>query len=120
MTPSARPRVMIVGGADVTARLPLMERLRDEFELIAVGCGAEPAAAFAERGFAYRAYAPLHARVSPLDDARGFLELARSPGLKTIGATEVAGLGEDEAQFPEAQILCPRRIFPAARPGRIA
>jgi glycosyltransferase involved in cell wall biosynthesis len=77
MTAPAKPRVMIVGGADVTARLPLMERLRDEFELVAVGCGAEPGAAFAERGFAYRAYAPLHARVSPLDDARGFLELAR-------------------------------------------
>jgi glycosyltransferase involved in cell wall biosynthesis len=74
MTP---PRVMIVGGADVAARLPLMERLRGEFELVAVGCGEEPAAAFAARGFAYRAYAPLHARVSPLDDARGFLELTR-------------------------------------------
>jgi glycosyltransferase involved in cell wall biosynthesis len=71
------PRVMIVGGADVAARLPLMERLRGEFELVAVGCGDEPAAAFAAQGFAYRAYAPLHARVSPLDDARGFLELAR-------------------------------------------
>jgi glycosyltransferase involved in cell wall biosynthesis len=68
---------MIVGGADVAARLPLMERLRGEFELVAVGCGDEPAAAFAAQGFAYRAYAPLHARVSPLDDARGFLELAR-------------------------------------------
>jgi glycosyltransferase involved in cell wall biosynthesis len=77
MTAPALPRVMIVGGADVAARLPLMERLRDEFELVAVGCGSEPAAAFAERGFAYRAYAPLHARVSPLDDARGFVELAR-------------------------------------------
>lgn len=77
MTLPVKPRVMIVGGADVTARLPLMERLREEFELIAVGCGPEPGAAFAARGFAYRAYAPLHARVSPLDDARGFLELAR-------------------------------------------
>jgi glycosyltransferase involved in cell wall biosynthesis len=71
------PRVMIVGGADVAARIPLMERLRDEFELVAVGCGEEPGPAFAARGFGYRAYAPLHARVSPLDDARGFLELAR-------------------------------------------
>jgi glycosyltransferase involved in cell wall biosynthesis len=72
-----RPRVMIVGGADVGARLPLMERLRDDFELIAVGCGDEAAAAFTAQGFGYRAYAPLHARVSPLDDARAFLELAR-------------------------------------------
>lgn len=77
MTLPAKPRVMIVGGADVAARLPLMERLREEFELIAVGCGEEPRPAFAAHGFAYRAYAPLHARVSPFDDARGFLELAR-------------------------------------------
>ncbi len=73
----AKPRVMIVGGADVSARLPLMERLRDEFELIGVGCGDEAAPAFAERGFGYRSYATLHARVSPLDDARGFFGLAR-------------------------------------------
>ena len=73
----ALPRVMIVGGVDVSARLPLMEGLRDDFELIAVGCGDEAAAAFTARGFGYRAYAPLHARVSPLDDARAFVELAR-------------------------------------------
>jgi glycosyltransferase involved in cell wall biosynthesis len=68
---------MIVGGADVSARLPLMEQLRDDFELIAVGCGSEAEAAFTARGFGYRAYASLHARVSPLDDARAFFELAR-------------------------------------------
>jgi glycosyltransferase involved in cell wall biosynthesis len=71
----ALPRVLIVGGSDVRARLPLMERLRDEFELVAVGAGPEPA--FADAGFAYRAYAPVHPRVSPLDDARAFLALAR-------------------------------------------
>jgi glycosyltransferase involved in cell wall biosynthesis len=71
-----KPRVSIVGGVDVRARLPLMERLRDEFELVAVGAGPEDA--FAEAGFAYRCYAPAqHARVSPLDDARAFLALAR-------------------------------------------
>ncbi len=71
-----KPRVSIVGGVDVRARLPLMERLRDEFELVAVGAG--PEAAFAEAGFAYHCYAPTqHARVSPLADARAFLALAR-------------------------------------------
>ena len=69
-------RVMIVGGVDVRARLPLMERLRSEFELVAVGAG--PAPAFAEAGFRYRSYAAeQHARVSPLDDARACLALAR-------------------------------------------
>jgi glycosyltransferase involved in cell wall biosynthesis len=68
---------MIVGGTDVAARLPLMERLRDEFELVGVGCGDTPAAAFAAHGFAYHAYAPLQARVTPLADARACLELAR-------------------------------------------
>ena len=77
MSGAGMPRVMIVGGADVAARLPLMERLREEFELVAVGAGPEPEADFAARGFAYHAYTPLHARVSPLDDARGFLALAR-------------------------------------------
>jgi glycosyltransferase involved in cell wall biosynthesis len=71
-----RPRVSIVGGVDVRARLPLMDRLRDEFELVAVGAG--PEAAFEGTGFRYLSYAPeQHARVSPLDDARAFLALAR-------------------------------------------
>jgi glycosyltransferase involved in cell wall biosynthesis len=72
----ALPRVLIVGGVDVRARLPLMERLADEFELVAVGAGAEPA--FEGTGFRYLPYAPgQHARVSPLDDARAFVALAR-------------------------------------------
>jgi glycosyltransferase involved in cell wall biosynthesis len=72
----ALPRVLIVGGVDVRARIPLMERLRDEFELVAVGAGPEPA--FEGTGFRYLCYAPgQHARVSPLDDARAFLALAR-------------------------------------------
>src|SRR5262245_4879840 len=73
---TVRPRVLIVGGVDVRARIPLMERLADEFELVAVGAGAEPA--FAGTGFRYLRYAPgQHARVSPLDDARAFLALCR-------------------------------------------
>jgi len=72
----ALPRVLIVGGIDVRARLPLMERLADEFELVAVGAGPEPA--FAGTPFRYLSYAPgQHARVSPLDDARAFVALAR-------------------------------------------
>jgi glycosyltransferase involved in cell wall biosynthesis len=72
-----RPRVLIVGGVDVRARLPLMERLRDEFELVALGVG--PETAFEGTGFRYLSYAPeQHARVSPLDDARAFLALARN------------------------------------------
>ena len=77
MTGEARHRVMLVGGSDVAARLPLMERLRDEFELVGVGYGEAPARVFAEHGFAYRSYAALHARVTPLDDVRACLELAR-------------------------------------------
>jgi len=70
------PRVLIVGGVDVRARIPLMERLRDEFELVAVGAGPEPA--FEGTGFRYLSYAPgQHARVSPLDDARAFGALFR-------------------------------------------
>ena len=70
------PRVLIVGGVDVRARIPLMERLRDDFELVAVGAGPEPA--FVGTGFRYLCYASgQHARVSPLDDARAFLALAR-------------------------------------------
>jgi glycosyltransferase involved in cell wall biosynthesis len=73
---AALPRVLIVGGVDVRARIPLMERLADEFELVAVGAGAEPA--FEGTGFRYLAYAPGQAaRVSPLDDARAFFALAR-------------------------------------------
>jgi glycosyltransferase involved in cell wall biosynthesis len=68
--------VLIVGGVDVRARIPLMERLRDEFELVAVGVGPEPA--FEAAGFRYLPYASgQHARVSPLDDARACFALAR-------------------------------------------
>ena len=70
------PRVLIVGGVDVRARIPLMERLRDEFELVAVGVGPEPA--FEGTGFRYLCYAPDQAaRVSPLDDLRACFALAR-------------------------------------------
>lgn len=72
----ALPRVLIVGGVDVRARIPLMERLRDEFELVAVGVGPEPA--FAGTGLRYLSYASGQAaRVSPLDDARACVALAR-------------------------------------------
>jgi glycosyltransferase involved in cell wall biosynthesis len=53
-----------------------MERLRDEFELVALGAG--PEVAFDGTGFRYLSYAPdQHARVSPLDDARAFVSLVR-------------------------------------------
>lgn len=68
------PRVALVGGPDVDARLPLMRALRDRYELLA--CGSEPAleAKFSTQGFRYVAY-PLSRRIAPWTDRRSFTTL---------------------------------------------
>ncbi len=66
-TPAALPKVLLVGGPDVDLRLDLMQRLRDHFELGALGTLPTLHARFAEAGFAYHPYI-LHRRVHPLLD----------------------------------------------------
>ena len=72
-----RPRVLLVGGNDVDARLALMARLSGEFDLGAVG--SEPALAerFHAAGFPYACYPLGQGRVSPLDDVRALARLRR-------------------------------------------
>ncbi len=72
-----RPRVLLVGGSDVDARLALMGHLRDEFELGAVGSDPGLAARFEAAGFPYASYPLGQGRVSPLDDLRAVASLAR-------------------------------------------
>ena len=71
-----RPRVVLVGGPDVDQRLDLMDHLRADFELQAVG--SEPALGhrFSERGYAYRSYT-LDRGFNLGADLRSALELAR-------------------------------------------
>jgi glycosyltransferase involved in cell wall biosynthesis len=69
-----RPRVVLVGGPDVDARLDLMEELAPDFEVAALGSAPDLAARFAARGFDYECYR-LERRVNPLADLRTLREL---------------------------------------------
>jgi glycosyltransferase involved in cell wall biosynthesis len=61
------PKVVLVGGHDVDARLELMRHLRNNFDITALG--SEPALldSFRTAGFAYRDY-PLSRGVNPIGD----------------------------------------------------
>ncbi len=64
-------RVMLVGGPDVNARIPLMQVFRKTGALNVMAAGSEPGLAdeFARSGFPYFSY-PLHRAVNPVADLR--------------------------------------------------
>jgi glycosyltransferase involved in cell wall biosynthesis len=70
----SRPRVVLVGGPDVDARLGLMAALSDEFELSALGTDPALAGQFAAAGFPYHSYA-MSRGVDPLGDLRAYRQL---------------------------------------------
>lgn len=72
----ALPRVVLVGGPDVDARLDLMVRLRSNFDVSALGSEPSLDAAFAARGFGYRTYR-LNRGVNPIADTVSVGQLAR-------------------------------------------
>ena len=72
----ARPRVCLVGGPDVDARLDLMRQLAPDFDILAVGTSHRLGEVFAEAGFSYRRY-PMSRGVNPLRDAYAVLRLVR-------------------------------------------
>lgn len=74
--PVARHLICIVGGPDVDARQPLMERLEGEFQVMALGTDPRLADSFARRGLRYRHYA-MSRRASPLHDLRTVWQLVR-------------------------------------------
>ncbi len=61
------PKVFLVGGPDVDARLDLMHRLNDDFDLTALGSVPILRDRFRAEGFDYIAY-HLNRRVNPLSD----------------------------------------------------
>jgi glycosyltransferase involved in cell wall biosynthesis len=64
---AARPRVVIVGGPDVDARIELMHRLDDAFDLNALGSLPALEAKFSAEGFKYGSYR-LSRHVDPVGD----------------------------------------------------
>lgn len=64
---SFRPKVVLVGGPDVDARLDLMCCLRDDFEVTALGSNRTLTDSFETKGFDYRAY-HLNRQVNPISD----------------------------------------------------
>lgn len=69
-----RPRVALVGGPDVDARLPLMKELAERFQFTAYGSDPATAEKFAAAGFEFEPY-PLSRRVAPWTDVRSFRSL---------------------------------------------
>ena len=69
-----RPRVALVGGPDVDARVPLMRELGARFEFTAYGSDPRAGPKIADAGFAFRHY-PLSRRVAPWTDVRSFWQL---------------------------------------------
>jgi glycosyltransferase involved in cell wall biosynthesis len=70
------PKVLIIGGEDVDARIELMRGLAGAYTPAAAGTSAAAAAAFARAGFPYFGY-PLSGGVDPLTDARALCSLWR-------------------------------------------
>lgn len=71
-----KPRIAIVGGPDVDARIGLIECLRDEFEFYVVGSDLELRSVFATRGIPYQFY-PLESEFSVRSDWRAARRLSR-------------------------------------------
>jgi glycosyltransferase involved in cell wall biosynthesis len=74
MAPRARPRLVILGGPDVDARLELMQALKDRFQVSALGSDPDLCSRFDRAGFPYDAY-HLNRRTNPLSDLLTFGEL---------------------------------------------
>lgn len=70
------PRVLLVGGSDVDARLELMRRLKGKFNLGALGARDTLRPKFTHEGFDYCSY-PLRRSVAPLSDLMTLFRLFR-------------------------------------------
>lgn len=75
MSPQS-PRVLLVGGEDVHARIDLMCRLADRFSLAAAGTAPELEPAFTRAGFPYHGY-PMPRGLDPVRDLRAIVALWR-------------------------------------------
>jgi glycosyltransferase involved in cell wall biosynthesis len=71
---SSLPKVLVVGGPDVDARLELMHQLKGSFHVSALGSQPALHSKFSKAGFAYYPY-HLNRQVSPLSDMRTLGEL---------------------------------------------
>lgn len=71
---SSNPKILLVGGPDVDARLELMHSLKDKFELGAMGSEPNLEEKFSADGFRYYNY-PLARGVNPFVDLLSFARL---------------------------------------------
>jgi glycosyltransferase involved in cell wall biosynthesis len=71
---SSLPKVLLVGGPDIDARLELMHSLSDRFEMSAVGSLPSLEDKFTKEGFSYYSY-NLNRGVNPLADLNTFFQL---------------------------------------------
>lgn len=71
-----KPKVFLVGGPDIDARLDLMRRLQDKFELAAIGSNPDLYTVFEKNGFDYYHY-PLAQHINPLNDLITIIKLIK-------------------------------------------
>jgi len=69
-------KVALVGGPDVDGRIDLMHRLKDSFNVFAIGSNPALSERFAQAGFRYHYYS-LARRVNPLSDLFTLMQLLR-------------------------------------------
>jgi glycosyltransferase involved in cell wall biosynthesis len=69
-----KPRIVILGGADVDSRLDLMKSLEGDFDLIAIGSNKQLRQRFMESGFGYYEYV-LSRQINPIRDLISLVQL---------------------------------------------
>lgn len=71
-----KPKVLLVGGPDVDLRIALIQRLRADFDVVALGTSHACADRFAAAGLRFQHY-PMTRNASPLQDLRALHALYR-------------------------------------------
>ncbi len=104
-----KPKIFLVGGPDIDARLDLMRGLQDQFECTAVGSNENLSAVFEKNGFPYHAYAPFQ-QISPLNDLITILKLTQlfqkeKPALVHTFGTKPCALARIAARLAKVPVI---------------
>ena len=104
-----KTKIFIVGGPDIDARLELMCRLQDKFELAAVGSNPNLHSVFEKNGFDYFYY-PLAQHINPLNDFIAIIKLIKifrreKPALVHTFGTKPCALARIAAKLANIPII---------------
>jgi glycosyltransferase involved in cell wall biosynthesis len=71
-----RPKVLIIGGPDVDARIPLIKQMEGDFHFMVAGSHDQPAEPFQKAGLEFWSY-PMHRSANPVADLKMLVSLIR-------------------------------------------